>query len=293
MSSAANPVSGFVPSGPYLELPRSPETWIVKNLLPAGGFLNIYGQPKYGKSFAALQMAQAIAGGDPEWLGFPIHAHGKVCYFQLDTPRSLWATRIEDLRNQGLDLVDLYWSDAELAPEMFDITKEDHRVWLKMQLAQIQPLVIFIDTIREFHRGDENDSKQMQNVMSSLALAARPAACVIISHAAKENMTIPEADRDNSFGDNRGSSYVQGRMDGTIKVIPSGFSYVSRTIEKGRIKAGRLRNGFWYLSDKEETHILEGLNDRSESLRGAAKELSEKIGITPEAARKRLQRARK
>lgn len=284
----------FVTGDVYLTLPRAPETWVVQDLLPAGGLCNIFGQPKYGKSFAALQMAYAIAAGEPEWLGFPIMTSGPVCYLQLDTPRSLWAERIEDMKATGMDPSVIYFADSEVAPYPFDIAKGDQGgVWLRTQLNRIKPVALFLDTTREIHRGDENDSDHMQQVLAALIIATRPAACVLISHATKENMLIPAAVRDENLGDNRGSGFIGYRMDGTVKITPSGFTYHGRTTEKRQVRASRLPGGWWKVNQSEvDSHLAAVIADTRLTTDSAkARALADRIGRSENACRHLIRRA--
>lgn len=48
-------MSKLLPGLGYLALPSSPETWLVEPLLPSGGAILVFGEPKVGKSFAGLQ----------------------------------------------------------------------------------------------------------------------------------------------------------------------------------------------------------------------------------------------
>src|SRR3990167_6684502 len=94
--------SPIIPAADYLALPRNAENWLLRPLLPVGGSMILYGDPKVGKSYAALQLAVALTGDGPdEWLGFPTGQAGPVVYVHLDTPRSLWAERLEELKREG------------------------------------------------------------------------------------------------------------------------------------------------------------------------------------------------
>src|SRR5688572_32876186 len=98
----------------YLKLPRAKETWLVDPILPTSGALLLYGDPKVGKSFAALQLAAALASPSvEESFGFPVKTHGPVVYVQLDTPRSLWAERLEEVRESGVNTDSIHFADRE------------------------------------------------------------------------------------------------------------------------------------------------------------------------------------
>ena len=201
----------FVNAAAYLDLPREPQPWVVDKLIPVGGLVNVFGKPKSGKSFFMLGMLEAIANHAPDWQGFTIHKHGPVAYLQIDTPREEWAARV--LR--------MSWSSPEAAKRLFiadmwqvpnfpfDILNpmkvEDH--WVRDNLARIKPIMVVIDTIREIHSGDENDSTVMRNVIATLVGACRPAAIVLVSHSRKDSL-LTSSGNDDLMDQQRGSSYV-------------------------------------------------------------------------------------
>src|SRR5438874_371179 len=202
--STAHASSPIVLGSDYLKLPRSPETWLVEGLLPVGGALLLFGDPKVGKSFAALQLACCLVSG-VEWLGFPIPQPQPVVYVQLDTPRTLWADRVQQLGSSGHPVDAVHFADREtLGTNPFDILDPEHFKLLTTSLASIRPGAVIIDTLRESHSGDENDSTEMQSVVAHLDAAVKPAALILISHARKSN---PEMGY-SLMNDSRGSNYV-------------------------------------------------------------------------------------
>ena len=215
---------GFLYMPDYLALPRNPESWVVEDILPTSGLLNVYGKAKTHKSFLALQIAEAVA--DPtinEVVGFPVRQHGKVCYLQVDTPRGIWSDRILQCFPNISKIVAMADSAVEGLPYPFNILGEGFN-WLKNSVAEIEPLVVVIDVLREIHQGDENDSGHMQLVINTLQAAVRPAACIILSHARKNQA-------EGSYGlmdENRGSGYVAGRADAVLSLTMEKMAYQSR-----------------------------------------------------------------
>lgn len=229
----------------YLALPRDPNTWLIEPLLPAGGIGIVYGDPKIGKSFAVLQLALALLDG-VDWMGFPLRK-ARTVYIQLDTPRSLWAERLEKLLLAGFaGIDDLLLADREtLNTWPFDILRPDHQDLLKTYLSPLKPDLVIIDTLRESHSAEENDSTAMKEVISSLVAATHPAALLLIHHSKK-----PQPDREGTItpdliNDLRGG-YVAGAMDAILKFSKRGLHYVGRATEQGSVQAERDGNlGFW------------------------------------------------
>ena len=290
------PVSSPIVSvSEYLALPRSPQTWLVEPLLPLGGQLLLYGDPKVGKSFAALQLAASIAKGE-DWLGFRVPTRSRVLYIQLDTPRSLWAARIEGLHtflqllqaphttsSTTLPIADLWLADREtLDCWPFDILEPEHEGLLAQVVGPLNPQVVILDTLREAHSGDENDSTAMQNVIAHLTAAVKPAALILVAHSRKANPEFGPS----LMNDNRGSNYIVGKMDGIVHFTQDGIQAGGRAMEETEIKLDRLSNGLWQLSDRERIKVLARklLEDPEGSLRSKAKRLSEQTGKSEEAA---------
>lgn len=237
-------MSKIVTGAEYLALPREPETFLIDPLLPVGGSMLLYGDPKIGKSYAALQLACNLATGSP-WLGFHIPEAHPVVYVQLDTPRSLWASRVEDLAGSGHEVHAVHQADREtLGTFPFDILNDEHFGMFREAIAGVNPGAVVIDTVRECHSGDENDSTAMQQVVARLDAAIRPAAMILIAHARKSNA---EQGYD-LLNDSRGSNYIVGRMDAICRFSKSTMRLTSRTLEEQSLKLERIDDGTWELA---------------------------------------------
>lgn len=271
----------------YLALPSSPETWLIEPLLPSGGAMLLYGDPKVGKSFAALQLIEAITTGS-KWLGFPTH-QSKVVYVQLDTPRNVWQTRIADLKMRGAITSEPGLLDRELLNTWpFDVLNPEHLIMLREELQAYQPGLVVFDTLRESHSADENDSTEMQSAVSALVAATQPAAMVLISHSRKPS----QEDGFSLMNDNRGSSYVVGRMDAIVRFTPKTARISGRSIEEHSLELERMDSGFWEVTSGENDHYIAGivLDKEIPSIRQKAKVLSSKIGKSESACRALLRR---
>lgn len=289
----SEPRPGFVSVNEYLHLPRERETWLLKPLLPISGACLMYGAEKTGKSYLAIQLALAISGDHPDWLGFPIVHHGTVLYLQLDTPRSVWAYRFEDLLRHSKvvyksDMLKL--ADRESIDKYpFDILQPEHMKYLYHVVQPHKPVAVVIDTLRESHSGDEDSSTTSRNVIANLVGAVHPAALIIISHSRKPN---PEVEK-SLMADHRGSSYVTGRMDAILRLTKTRLYYAGRSIEEGDIKLQRLDNGLWQpLQDETGPAVAKVLADPTlPSLREKARALALVLGKSEEASRSLLRRS--
>lgn len=247
----------------YLALPRAPQTWLVENMLPTGGNMLLYGDPKVGKSYAALQLAVCLATGT-DWLGFSIPHPHNVVYIQLDTPRTLWADRMDKLVEAGIPVDLVYQADREtLDAHPFDILEPKHFAKLVGDLSQlstksdegqevyVEPGAVIIDTLREAHSGDENDSTEMQEVIAHLEAAVKPAALILISHSRKSNPEIGMS----LMNDNRGSNYIVGRMDAICRFSHKTMRVTSRSLEEHSIDIERRDDGTWELPGPDPLQV--------------------------------------
>lgn len=240
-------MSHIVSGSEYLALPRQPETWLIKDLLPVGGGgMLLYGDPKIGKSYAALQLAWSLTTQTP-WFGFSVPKKAHVVYLQLDTPRSLWADRLDSLRSHGYPIETVHFADREtLGTFPFYINNPDHYKILSDALSAINPAAVIIDTSREaFTSVDENESTAMQEAVARMEACIYPATAVYVSHARKTNV---EHGYDLK-GDVRGSNYLVGKVDSICRFSHKSMRIVSRTLEEHTVKLDRLEDGTWSIAE--------------------------------------------
>jgi len=272
----------------YLALPRAPEAWVIKPLLPTGGTVILYGEAKLGKSFLGLQLAEAITTG-VSWLEFPVISKGRVAYVQLDTARGLWAERLEKLISDGFHPHNIFLADRDtLDCWPFNILNDTHAEKLKATLMPFNPDVVIVDTLRAAHGGKENDSDIMQEVISRLSLAVQPAALVIVSHSRK-----PGEGGLDVLNDQRGSGASVGAVDAILRLTKKSLHYIGRAIEEGSIKVERLDNGLWVAAqaDLDAATEIVLLDTTIPSMRAKAKLLASRVGKSEESCRSLLRRA--
>lgn len=286
----------------YANLPDSDEPWIVRDLLPRGGSAMIYGPPKSKKTLAAQQLAYSIANPDQhDWLSFPIEAHGPVLYLQLDTARVIWKDRItfyRDTHGHAKTVTDaIHVADKESTPFPFEILNPIHYAWLRHTVDTLKPLVVFVDVLRKASMAEESSSEGMIHACNQIEMACKPAAVVLISHAKKPQAKGSAPDNtegDAPLGtDNRGSSSLPGNVDGIIRITKKTFSYLSRTIDQGRLKLHWSPETFLFTVDNAEfdAHLSTIMADTSLASDNArAARLAELSGRTRSACRSAIRR---
>lgn len=190
------------------------QRWLVDQLLPVGGALYLHGMPKVGKSLLALGMAAAIAGAEPHTLGFPVHQTGKVLYVQVDMPPTLWRSYIERMDKTPSDL---YLIDRlEMPHYSLNLTRPKDVEWLKGQVEMVQPEVVFLDTLRSLHSGEENDNTAMSNIYEKILMAIGPRALVLVHHSRKPGLLT------DLIADARGATSIAGKVDVIAQLVKHG-----------------------------------------------------------------------
>lgn len=269
----------------YLQLPRNPAAWIIQDLLPTSGYVNMFGKPKSGKSFMALQLASAVATpATTEWMGFPVRTHGKVAYLQVDTPRGVWMERLEEVA-PNLPLDNIYFVDIDEhdIPYPFNILGEGAS-WLMEAVKSIPDVeLLVIDTIREIHDQEENSSSEMKRVIAGLRAAARGPAILLLSHSRKSQ---PNGFTGDVTDENRGTGYVAGRMDSILHLTERTLTAKGRALELHAIGVQfDPEKQLFFMADSFHAKSVELIQTRKgESLRELARSLKSAFPKKTEAA---------
>lgn len=228
------PIYRFVQGDEYIDdIVRNKQLWLAEPIIPIGGRVNVYGQPKKArKSYLMLGLSHAISTGQPSWLGFPIKKSGPVLYLQADTPDPLWAQRMRDLRSAGYDMDEMWVASLATMPYPFNINEHEEILNGMITAVPGEPVMIVFDTGAAMHTMNENQSQDMTVFIQALDRVAGKQARVLITHDRKGGFEKPEAESeedDREGGDlmrgSRGSSALAGAVDTVIKVSPKGTMY--------------------------------------------------------------------
>ena len=193
------------------ELPEP--AWLIKGLVPQGALAELYGKPKVGKSFLALDWALSLAAGVP-WLGRSL-SQADVVYVSAEGGSGL-KKRIAAWRTEHPE-ADLSRFRAILAPVNMLDPKDGKALVQVIKDAQCEPSLVVIDTLaRCFGEGDENAAKDMNAFVAGADRIkdAFPQATVLVIH---------HTGKDTSRGE-RGSSALRGAADTVMELTAKGKS---------------------------------------------------------------------
>ncbi|HEP9495760.1 TPA: AAA family ATPase [Pseudomonas aeruginosa] len=186
-----------------------PPKWLVPGVLTEGSLAAIYGAPESGKSFLAVDMSMAIAGGI-DWHGRQVE-RGGVLYIAAEGAPGLGkrfrAWKMDRCAQGRRFDLHLMRDDLNLAAEK----DGGARAFAQAVADELGPLrLIVIDTLNQTAAGaDENSAKDMGRYIASMKLLrnATGATVVVVHHSGKD------------LGKGmRGSSALLGAMDTTVEV---------------------------------------------------------------------------
>ena len=194
--------------------------WLVGDLIPDGGLAVVYGQPKSGKTFWALDLALSIASGK-SFHGLETH-RGRVTYVAAEGGRVRLYERA------------LAWASAHgvnpdpamqwLIAERVDLTNNPEVSDFIAALDGPRDLVI-IDTLARCMSGDENSQKDMGAFVAGCdrVREATGAAVLVVHHEGKD-----------AGKGARGSNVLRGAVDTSIRVRRDASGSVVVSVEDQR-----------------------------------------------------------
>ena len=239
-SGSAAGTSHVISSPSFLTLERPQLSWLVPGYVPRPGLILLIGEAKVGKSYLALQLALAVAGG-----GTFLQAQSQresVLFLQFDTSELVWRQRLQALQSSGVQLPqNLYVGHPELVPSRFNLLQENCQQYLRQCITECNPGMIILDVMRELHNADEQDSTEMKAVGDILMEISRGRVLVLVHHVHKlgeERVTnVPNAAR--------GSSYLPGKADAVWLLREKGLQIASRVNTPESKSFIRLPNGLF------------------------------------------------
>ena len=192
----------------------SPPSWLVENVLPAGGLACLYAPPGTGKSFLALDLGLSVAHGT-SWHGLAVK-RGPVIYVAAEGGRGLsrriqaWTFHFQSGEGREIPFF------ACLEPPQFVVGQvtggvSDFLGAINRQIPK-PPVFVVLDTLaRCLVRGDENSAKDVGLLIEGCDKIRRETgATVLLVHHA------------NKSGDLRGSTALLGGVDTNLAVTKEG-----------------------------------------------------------------------
>jgi hypothetical protein len=147
------------------------EQWWVEDIIPKASLVMIAAPAGSYKTTLALGLTAHIGSGSP-FAGKDVQ-QGNVCYVDKENARSVLAHRLP-LLFSGDETVDFWPVYREPTPPLLT----DRHINQYVQIAREYDVMIF-DSLRRYHRNEENSSTEMERIMAHL-LKLRDCGCTVI-----------------------------------------------------------------------------------------------------------------
>ncbi len=191
--------------------------WLVCHLWSQHAVGIVGGEPKCCKSFLALDLAVAVAGGVPCLRRFAVPDPGRVLLYAAEDAPQIVRRRLEGIAAAaGVDLRDLDIQVITVPTLRLDFAAD--RASLQETVATLQPRLLILDPFVRIHRVDENASGEVAPLLAYLReLQRRYAVAVLVVHHAKKgasNVRAGQALRGSSEFHAWGDSNLYLRREG-------------------------------------------------------------------------------
>ena len=191
--------------------------WLVSQLWSQHAVGIVGGEPKCCKSFLALDLAVAVAGGVPCLRRFAVLDPGRVLLYAAEDAHPIVRRRLEGIATAvGVNLRDLDIQVITAPTLRLDLPAD--RLSLQEAVARLQPRLLILDPFVRLHRIDENASGEVAPLLAYLReLQRRYALAVLVVHHAKKgagNVRAGQALRGSSEFHAWGDSNLYLRRDG-------------------------------------------------------------------------------
>lgn len=206
-------------------IPPAPEggRWLVEGLVADQAVGVIGGIPKTGKTWLGLDLAVAVAAGVPALGRFPVRRPGTVLLYAAEDPPETVRERVAGIAEAaGVDLERLPVGLITEPALRLDLDADRDR--LVDTLARLRPRLLLLDPLVRLHRGDENSSADMSELLGFLRQMQRQYATAILlvhhvrkSGAGDTGQALRGSGDLHAWGD---SNLYLTRQDGKTVLVP-------------------------------------------------------------------------
>lgn len=255
----------------FEDLPEVLPTWLIRNLLPTGSLICLYGKRGEGKTFLALDWACCVATGT-DWQGKRVK-RGRVAYLLAERPSGLgrrlrgWMNHVgmnEATGGERLKADGIRW--LVFGRQRFPLDVPDDRKRLIELLRKEFPppqdgevegnqglSLLVMDPLVFFMSGSENDTNEMQGFIDGALDLVNELGCslLLVHHEGKGNVN-------NTLGA-RGSSALEAGMDTVIYLSPKGINDVAEMAMTKQREARAMKKIFLHFKEQEHRGRRRGI----------------------------------
>ena len=159
----------MLPFLPAHRLAQQPEErrWLIDGLWADEAVGIVGGEPKCCKSFLALDMAVAVASGNPCLRHFPVPRPGRVLLFAAEDALHVVRQRLDGICHAAGATLDSIDVQVITAPSV-RLDLESDRKALTGTIDELQPRLLILDPFVRLHRIDENVSGEVAPLLAFL-----------------------------------------------------------------------------------------------------------------------------
>lgn len=165
--------------------------WLIESLWCTQAVGIIGGEPKCGKSLLALELAVAVATGQPCLRRFATATQGRVLLYNGEDSPEIIRNRLEGLAAaSGVSLESLRIGVITAKSLLLD--RPEHQEHLDATVARYHPALLVLDPFVRLHSGvDENAAADVSRLLAYLRRLSREhqMAIALVHHARKQNAT--------------------------------------------------------------------------------------------------------
>ena len=183
--------------------------WIVQDLIEDGDEVILAAAAKSRKTFLAIQLALAIARGEP-FLRWRVPRPLKTLYVNFELRDRVFGMRVLKLVGGPADASQCKNFTATQGLHRIDVLDAEQRQALAEDIARLDPAFIVWDVLARMHAVDENQNMQMASVMQSIREASAGRAHLIVHHMRK---AMPGENWNPGAQGMRGASAIHGEVD--------------------------------------------------------------------------------
>ena len=192
----------------FSDLREEPVQWLVRDLIPASGFVALFGRPGSYKSFVAMYIASQIASGGTVF--GKETTRGGVLYVAAEGQGGIYKRTVALMQKYEIpQQAEFYFlrQPLNLRSSLADLDTLTE----SLEAKKVRPSLIILDTLaRNFGNGEENSATDMGAFISVIGEMQRRIGCAV--------MVVHHAGKDDTKG-MRGSSALLGAVDAELECV--------------------------------------------------------------------------
>lgn len=195
-----------------------PTSWLVRGLMTPESVYAVAGEAKTSKTWAALEIAMAVATGTKAFGEFHTGAPQPVVYYAAEDNKRSLRNRLRALaHSRKMEPADACRLIHFRSMSALSLTSTHDLARLVAGVEQIEPkpALLALDPLRDLHSEEENDSTAMARVTHALRAVRTTLgiSCLFVHHSSKQS----ESTKSRRPGQRmRGSSVIHGAVDGGL-----------------------------------------------------------------------------